>query len=267
MDWIKVTRLPGDIYRLAEPLGLVDPSWKVFWVNSYLVIGCERVALIDSGLGFVPIRPIIETITHLPVLVLNTHSHWDHCGSNAEFDEVAIHGLEAPLLLGSPDLDDFRKALRRPGSRPFLPKGLDPETYAYRPKKATRLLTGGELIDLGGRSLKCLSVPGHSPGGICYLEEATGRLFIGDCAYAGTIWVQTPDAEPERLATGLRRLLDMDPPIRELLPGHEEAPLGSSLLTEVQAGLSLALSGSHPFRRTRLGRCFDFPRFSLLLSG
>lgn len=266
MDWVKVAPLGDDVYRLAEPLGLVDPSLKVFWVNSYLVVGCERAALVDTGLGFVPLRPLIETITHLPVLVLNTHSHWDHCGADVEFDEVAIHGFEAAALEQPVDLDDFRRSLQRPGSRPFLPQGFDPDAYRYRPRKATRLLAGGEVIDLGGRRLKVLSVPGHSPGGTVYFEEATGRLFTGDSIYAGTMWVQTPDAEPERLAAGLRRLLDMEPPVRELLPGHEGAPVAPSLLTEVQVGLGAALSNDLPFHQTKRGRRFDFRRFSLLLA-
>lgn len=266
MDWFRVSPVVEGVYRFAEPLGLADRSWEVSWVNSYLMVGCERAALIDTGLGFVPIRPLVESITHLPVIVLNTHSHWDHRGGDSEFEQVAIHGAEAQWLLDRPDLDAFRRTLSRPGARPFLPKGFDPAAYEVKPKKATLLLGGGETVDLGGRRLRCLPVPGHSPGGLCFFEEETGLLFTGDNAYAGTMWLQTPDAEPARLATGLRRLLAMDPSPRLLLPGHEEAPVGAGLLTDIEAGLNAALDGRGRSRRTRLGRRFDFGRFSILLA-
>ncbi len=266
MSWFQISRVAEGVYRFAEPLGMVDPSWQVYWVNSYLVVGCERAALIDTGLGFVPIRPLVEDLTHLPVLVLNTHNHWDHRGGDAEFEQVAIHGLEAAGLRERPDLAGFRKVLAGPGARPFLPKGFDPATYEVKPSRGTWLLGGGETIDLGGRRLRCLPVPGHSPGGLCFFEEETGLLFTGDSAYAGTLWLQTDDADPARLAVGLRRLLAMDPPPRLLLTGHEEAPVGASLLTDIEAGLNAALSGRAQSRPTKLGRRFDFKRFSILLA-
>lgn len=266
MSWFQISQVAEGVYRFAEPLGMVDPSWQVFWVNSYLVIGCERAALIDTGLGFVPIRPLVEDLTHLPVLVLNTHNHWDHRGGDAEFEQVAIHGLEAPGLRERPDLADFRRVLAGPRARPFLPEGFDPAMYEVKPARAAWLLGGGETIDLGGRSLRCLPMPGHSPGGLCFFEEGTGLLFTGDSAYAGTLWLQTDDADPPRLAAGLRRLLSMDPPPRLLFTGHEESPVGVGLLTDIEAGLMAALDDRVPSRPTKLGRRFDFRRFSILMA-
>jgi len=266
MDWFRVRPVGEGVHRFAEPLGLVDQSWEVYWVNSYLVIGSERAALIDTGLGLVPIRPLVEDLTHLPVIVLNTHGHWDHRGGNAEFDQVAIHKAEAAGLLERPDLEAFRRALARPEARRFLPKGFDPASYEMRAKGATWLLGGDETIDLGGRRLRCLLVPGHSPGGLCYFEEETGLLFTGDNAYAGTLWLQTADADPPQLVEGLGRLISMDPPPRLLLPGHEEAPVGAGLLVDIAAGLEAAIAGQARERRVKLGRRFDFGRFSILLA-
>jgi glyoxylase-like metal-dependent hydrolase (beta-lactamase superfamily II) len=45
--------------------------------------------LVDTGMGFVPIRPIVERLTSLPVHVINTHSHLDHTGGKHEFASIA----------------------------------------------------------------------------------------------------------------------------------------------------------------------------------
>ena len=39
----------------------------------YLIIGTERALLIDTGIGIGNIRSVVETMTHLPYDVVNTH--------------------------------------------------------------------------------------------------------------------------------------------------------------------------------------------------
>jgi len=47
-------------------------------------------------------------------------------------------------------------------------------------------------IDLGGRSLEVLHVPGHAPDAIALRDEAHGLLFTGDTFYEGPIYVFSP---------------------------------------------------------------------------
>ncbi|MFQ6997487.1 MAG: MBL fold metallo-hydrolase [Blautia sp.] len=38
----------------------------------------------------------------------------------------------------------------------------------------------GDVFELGNRRVECIEVAGHTPGGICFLDEATKILFSGD---------------------------------------------------------------------------------------
>ena len=59
--------------------------------NMYLVVGTKSAMLIDNGTGMANIRDYVKTLTKLPVIVVITHGHPDHAGSNYQFKEVYIH--------------------------------------------------------------------------------------------------------------------------------------------------------------------------------
>lgn len=51
MTWHTTTRLAENLSRISEPFGAIEPRVGVTTANMYLVIGQERAALIDSGMG------------------------------------------------------------------------------------------------------------------------------------------------------------------------------------------------------------------------
>src|SRR5580658_6754223 len=71
--WFEVYQLPGNVYAFYEPRQ--DQQ-----VLSYLIVGDQRALLFDSGLGIGNIGGIVRRLTSLPVLVLNSHTHFDHVG-------------------------------------------------------------------------------------------------------------------------------------------------------------------------------------------
>ena len=92
--WFATRELDRRVWLVAEP----------GHVNSYLVAGRERAALIDSGLGIGDIRATVGSLTDLEVMVANTHHHWDHVEGNAGFSKVAIHELGEENLRAGQDL-------------------------------------------------------------------------------------------------------------------------------------------------------------------
>jgi Metallo-beta-lactamase superfamily len=80
-DWFEVYRAGDGVFAIAEPFQFQEAI-------SYLIVGTGRALMFDTGIGLVPIRPVVEQLTRLPVEVLNSHTHFDHVGGNAEFDRI-----------------------------------------------------------------------------------------------------------------------------------------------------------------------------------
>lgn len=245
MTWHTITHIGENIYRISEPLGAIEPRVGVTTVNMYLVIGQERAVLIDSGLGIGDIHAEINKITSLPCMVLNTHYHWDHIGANAFFTESAIHECEIDLVAQEPDPTTIRKIMQSPTARAVLPSSFDPTAYRITPKPATHGLHDNDLIDLGGRVLRVLNTPGHSPGHSAYWDEASNMLFTGDTAYLGPVYACFEGSDPAAFAESVKRLATL-PNVRTICPGHDEIITKQGWLRELAEFVEAAVTGKVP---------------------
>ena len=157
--WFDVYQLPGHVYAFYEPRQEQE-------VLSYLIVGEKRALLFDSGLGIGKLGEIVRRLTALPVVVLNSHTHFDHVGGNSEFTE--IYGVDSAFTRdnaeGYPNAYMLKNA-GPSGACPPLPAGFDFARYSIKPFHIAHTVHDGEIIDLGGRKLEVLLTPGHTPDG------------------------------------------------------------------------------------------------------
>ena len=85
--WFEVYRVRPDVLAIYEPGQFEE-------VVSYLILGDERALLFDTGLGIGDMGALVTGLTALPVVVLNSHSHYDHIGGNHQFDY--LYGPDHP---------------------------------------------------------------------------------------------------------------------------------------------------------------------------
>ncbi len=96
-DWFEVYRIDDEIYAIYEPGQFEE-------VISFLIVGSDFALMFDTGLGIGNIRNVVDQLTDLDIVVLNSHTHYDHIGGNHLFDTVYGTSLEysATRSLGSP---------------------------------------------------------------------------------------------------------------------------------------------------------------------
>jgi glyoxylase-like metal-dependent hydrolase (beta-lactamase superfamily II) len=259
-DWFEIYRIRPDVYAIYEPHQFEE-------VISYLIVGERRALLFDTGLGVASIRAVIAQLTELPVTVLNSHTHFDHTGGNAEFSDIlnedtpfSRKGAEGQSNIYS------RDALIPERICGHLPPGVRPDAYTIRPWTVSRRIHDGDHIDLGGRDLEILFTPGHTPDSLSLLDRKNGLLFTGDTFYEGPIYLFTSETDFVAYARSVSRLAKLAPQLKLLLPAHNAPVAPPDSLLRLDAAVKKVQAGSAKFVVTDGHREYAFEGFSLLLS-
>jgi glyoxylase-like metal-dependent hydrolase (beta-lactamase superfamily II) len=171
-DWFAVEWLDAQTAAIGEPR-----YWQ--FPVSYLIQGEDRAVLFDSGSGRRDIVPVIDALTDLPVTVTFSHPHFDHVGDHCRFERVAM--LDQPTL---------RSRVRDGYFTPSLGQHLKLGRPSFQ---VAEWWAVGDAVDLGGRELKVLHVPGHSPESMALLDRERGQLFLGDYLYNYELYVDDLD--------------------------------------------------------------------------
>ena len=269
--WYHVSEIASGVYCIAEPSH----------VNSFLVTGSDRAALIDTGLAVGDLAACVRAITPLPVIVVNTHYHHDHTGNNWRFGEIAIHELGVDQLgrganakecasfisyveelieaaRAATDLDERYFHLFEGASQPRpLPPGFDRSTYSVKGTHASRQLKDDDAIDLGGRRLHVIHTPGHTPDSICLLDSGSGALFGGDTINTGPAYAQGGDSDVLAFQRSCRRLADMAADVSMVGVAHfGRTIIDAGILAEYADGFDRVVAGT---ARWRVGRDYIGP--------
>jgi glyoxylase-like metal-dependent hydrolase (beta-lactamase superfamily II) len=261
-DWFEVTHLAQGVFAISEP-------YHAEFVISYLIAGEEAAILLDTGMGIGNIQAVTSRLTNKPIRVVNSHHHYDHVGDNHRFEHVAIHEAEAEFLEQEAPEELLLEAMRPENALGALPDGFDPAQYMIVPSTADLLLHEGETLELGGRSLRVLHTPGHSPGSICLLDEEEGLLFTGDTVYAGPLYAQFDHSDFEVYRQTMDRLRHLAQELQLVLPSHNQTPLDPHILVEMSEGFEQIAAGAARWQPIQSVwgplRRYDFARFGVLL--
>ena len=167
----------------------------------------DRAMLIDSGTGYIDLAPyVMSVVQDRPLIVLSTHSHWDHFGGHRHFI-----GMDNVELLGY-----------RPG-REYNPYPKPPEYDIEGLKRYFGLAdwpAGSADYKLGSRDIVVLPMPGHTADSIALYDHREQLLFTGDTLYPGLLFIeswQDFSASLARLEAFVRRH-----PVKWMLGGHLE---------------------------------------------
>jgi len=131
----------------------------------YLIFGSERALLLDTGAGKIdlvtPIDSLLRNHGTRDLVVAHSHAHSDHVAGDtliAKRANTRVVGRDTAAV------------------RSFF--------------QIARWPTDSGTIDLGGRVLDVLPIPGHQPASIALYDRRTGILLTGDTFYPGRLYVR-----------------------------------------------------------------------------
>ncbi len=257
--WFEVYRLEDDLYAIYEP-------GQFELVISYLIIGSARALLFDTGLGIGDIRAVVSRLTDRPLVVLNSHSHYDHIGGNHQFGEILAPDNDYTRASAAGSSPGEIAEFIGPGWvwKPF-PAGFDAASWRTRPYTITATVADGDRIELGGLVLEVLETPGHAPDAICLLDRAKGRLFTGDTFYLAPLYAHLPGSDLEQYGATAKRLAGLQPQLRTLVTAHNVPHANPEYLLEMRDAFAAIEAGTSDYVRTDGSREYNFGDFSVIV--
>ena len=200
---------------MAEMIKVNDDTYRFEdeGVRFFLFCGTERAALIDTGMNTPDAKRMAEELTDLPLILINTHADPDHISGNSAFKEFYMHPAEE---------ENYRE---HGGKGKILP------------------IREGDAIDLGGRSLLIIDIPGHTPGSIAILDEKNRVLVSGDTVQDGNIFMFGARRDMDLFIESLRHLKGYAGRYDEIYPMHGSFPVRAGLIDQLISGASEIRNG------------------------
>ncbi len=207
----------------AQVIRVSDDTWRIEngMVRFFLLKGTEKALLIDSGMTVRHAKQIASALTGLPVFLLNTHADGDHTGGNGQFESFYMHPA---------DEAQYRQ---------------DGKTGRVIP------VADGDEIDLGGRVLKIIHLPGHTPGSIAVLDVSHRVLISGDPIQEhGHIFMFGEHRNMNDYIASLEALEKRTGEFDEIWPSHADFPIYPGCIPKLREGAEKIVNGKAAGKET-----------------
>lgn len=143
----------------------------------YLVIDkkSKKAAIVDAPLESTTyFISLIEERKLTVEAILLTHTHWDHiadCSKLVKFTNAPVYAHESDL-----------HRISDPMAHTIIPLPFKIEAVTD-----IKTVKSKDKIIIGSLVFEVLHTPGHTEGGICYVEHSKGIIFAGDTLFNESI--------------------------------------------------------------------------------
>ncbi len=234
-DWYAVEAIDEQTFAINEPKSSQ-------YNTSYLIVGETRAIMFDAGGGERPpgsrtMRQAAERYAaNKPITLILSHFHYDHIFDAATFDGVTL--IDRP---------DIRAHIT---DHVFTMTPWESVDMAWRSLKVAALIPDSEVIDLGGRRLTVLNLPGHATESVVLFDTKRNQVFDGDFVYRhlGGIIAFATGADLIGYKVNSARLLELTNANTQFFGAHGITRFGRDWLLLLDRELGKILKGESTFR-------------------
>ena len=200
---------------MTEIIQINENTWRIEdgMVRFFVLEGTEKALMIDSGMTTPDAAEIAKTLTKKPLEMMNTHADRDHVSGNGAF---------AWCYMSPAEEGNFRAAGGKGEIRP---------------------IKDGDVIDLGGRPLEIIDIPGHTPGSVAILDVNARVLISGDSVQAGTIYMFGEKRNISDYVLSMKKLLGYLERFDVVYPSHGTFPVDPSQISLLIGGAEEIVAG------------------------
>ncbi len=181
----------------------------VLQANCYIVWDekTKETIVIDPGGNGEIIADYIDKNNLKPILIVNTHHHFDHTGANRYLKSR----YNIPIAIGKFDARLLEKSHIA---------ALELMIKSEPSPKADILLSEGDKIVVGKYIFNVIETPGHTRGSICLYSNKEKILFSGDTLFFESIgrW-DLESGDKKEILKSLNKILALEENV-VVYPGH-----------------------------------------------
>ena len=191
---------PGSLPSSTAQVETILGSIGGYEVKGYIVHDGGEAILIDTAYNASAMLDLLRRRNLRLRAICLTHGHSDH----AEGIEQLLSAFTVPVYLGPDDVDllDWRPA-----------------------EGVLNVPADGDRLPVGSLTVRFMTTPGHTPGGVCYqIEQGDSPIcFVGDTLFSGSIGRSNPAGLYQTHLESVRRRVLTLASNTWLFPGHGPA--------------------------------------------
>jgi len=204
----------SDLVKIDDATYVLEDQF----VRCFLLLGNESALWIDSGVSNPDLEELADAVTSLPLSVVYTHGDGDHISGTAQFSQ---------FMMTKEDYEGCGVAEKFPNSQWIE-------------------ICDGDVIDLGGRTLEVISVPGHTAGSIALLDRERRILYAGDTLQKEHIYLFGAHRKPEQFTHALEKLISRKADYNTVLASHGLMKLEANAAEQILADWKKVQAGTIP---------------------
>lgn len=206
-----------------------------------LFIGEHHALLLDTGHGLGDLKAAVRASTDKPLIIVNTHGHYDHSNGNYLFKGLPVYMnkqdwpiydfycQEAQRRTVIQNAQNCRLGWNSDKTVNILPDNFNEDAYIHAHAASLIPMAEDNVFDLGGLTLRVIETPGHTPGSCALLHEETGDLYIGDAANGHMVMTRF-NAPMDNYIQTLEKLKALD--FTRMQTSHDKGWLDKSVLDD-----------------------------------